>query len=405
MRVLQIMECTIGGTRRHLRDLVAGLRARDVEVEVVCAALREPRMREDMQAFTEAGVRVHELPMVRRISPVRDAWHALRLAGTVLDRGFDVIHTHSSKAGALGRGVGLLLSGAVRVHTPHTFAATFDGKGQGGEAVGPKRLVLATERLFGKLSARVIHVSEAERREGQAFGIVPPGRDTVVHNGIDPAALSGSADGDAVRRRHDVPLDAPLVGSVGLFNDAKGHDQLVAALAELPDHVHVLLVGHGELEPDLRRQAAELGVADRVHITGWIDDVAGAYAAMDLFCLPSRWEGLSYALLEAMAAGKACVSTDVNGSREALTDDDPAGEAGEIVPCGDVMALAAAITGWLANAARRREAGRAARRRVETRFTVDAMVDRTLAVYADALGDPRAARVMPPGLLTRIRPA
>ena len=86
MRVLQIMECTIGGTRRHLRDLVMGLLARGVEVEVACATLRDPRMREDIPRLEAAGARVHEIPMVRRIRPGLDAWHALRLAALICVR-------------------------------------------------------------------------------------------------------------------------------------------------------------------------------------------------------------------------------------------------------------------------------------------------------------------------------
>ncbi|MCB9898403.1 MAG: glycosyltransferase [Planctomycetes bacterium] len=385
MRVLQVMECTIGGTRRHLRDLVFGLHRRGVSVEVVAAALREPRMRDDMRRMRAAGITVHEIPMVRPIRPLTDLRHGLRLARVLCDRGFDVIHTHSSKAGALGRGFGALLSGAVRVHTPHTYAFSFDGgHGQGGEPAGPPGLILATERILGRVTHRLVHVSAAELEEGQALGVIPRARARVVPNGVDPAAFGDPSGGEAVRAELGIPADAPLVGTVGLLNDAKGHDLLLDALARLPDGVHLMIVGMGEREPDLRAQAERLGISARMHITGWRDDVLACYDAMDVFVLSSRWEGLSYALLEAMASGRPCVSTDVNGSREALLDGElPPG--GVVVQRLDVESLASAVRDLLTDAPGRAALGEAARERVAARFTVDAMVDATIAVYDEVL--------------------
>jgi glycosyltransferase involved in cell wall biosynthesis len=387
VRVLQIMECTIGGTRRHLRDLAHGLSQRGVSVEVVCAALREPRMREDMAAMQAAGIVVHELPMVRPIKPLTDLRHWLKLAWIVLDRRFDVIHTHSSKAGALGRSVGVLLSGAARVHTPHTYAISFEGgKGQGGEAPGSPGLILATERLLGRVTDRLIHVSMAEREEARSLGVIAPRRSRVVANGIDAAPFEAPHGGAEVRAEFGIPAAAPVVGTVGLLNDAKGLDLLIDALHVMPDDVHLLLVGHGELEPDLRRQAEALGLAERVHITGWRDDVSPCHDAMDVFCLSSRWEGLSYSLLEALAAGLPCVSTEVNGSREVLISENGGDSCGRLVPREDSRALADALSELLADEALRAELSGAARRRVPEAFTVDHMVDGTLAIYREVLG-------------------
>lgn len=393
MRVLQVMECTIGGTRRHLRDLVHGLLRRGVEVEVACAALRDPRMLQDIEGMRAAGARVHAIPMVRRIAPARDAWHALRLAGVVLDRRFDVIHTHSSKAGALGRTAGLLCSGAVRVHTPHTFAFSFaEGRaGQGGESAGPAGVVLGTERLLGRWTHAMIHVSASEREEGQRFRVVPAARARVVPNGIDPAVFRAALPADparaslraAVRSELGLPESARIVGGVGLLNDAKGFDVLVAALPLLPADAHVLVIGHGEREAELRRQAGSMGVAPRLHLAGWRDDLPRMHAAMDVFALPSRWEGLPYALLEAMASGLPCVSTDVNGSRDVLAGQPP---CGLLVPREDPPALAAALTRLLDDAELRARLSALGPPRVAAAFSVDGMLDATLALYRELLG-------------------
>jgi glycosyltransferase involved in cell wall biosynthesis len=378
------MECTIGGTRRHLRDLVHGLLARGVEVDVVCAARRDPRMREDMSAMSAAGARVFELPMVRRISPALDALHALRLAARICDHRLDVVHTHSSKAGALGRVAALLCSGAARVHTPHTFAVSFrGGTGQGGEAVGPLGLVTATERMLGRLTHRGVHVSESERSEAAAAGLVPPGRAVVIPNGIDPDAFARPAGGAALRAELGIPPDVRVVGSVGLLNDAKGFDLLVGAATRLPDDVHLLIVGHGEREDALRSQARALGLAQRVHLPGWRDDLAAVHDATDVFALPSRWEGLPYALLEALAAGLPCVATDVNGSRDVLGSAPP---CGLLVAREDPGALADGLLRMLADRALSARCAEAGRERVATEFTVGRMLDRTLALYRELSG-------------------
>jgi glycosyltransferase involved in cell wall biosynthesis len=384
------MECTIGGTRRHLRDLVHGLLARGVEVEVACAARRDPRMRQDMAAMTAAGARVHELPMVRAIRPLRDSWHTLRLAALVCDRRFDVIHTHSSKAGALGRAAGWLASSAARVHTPHTYAFSFDGgAGQGGESAGPVGLVLASERWLGRITHQVVHVSGSEMAEGRELGASPDGRGRVIHNGIDPTEFAEPSGGPALREELGIPAGAPLVGSIGLLNDAKGFDVLVEAATHLPPATHVLIVGHGEREARLRAQAESLGLAERVHLAGWRDDLHPALDAMDVFALPSRWEGLPYALLEAMAAGLACVSTDVNGSRDILGVEPP---CGLLVPRQDPPALAAALVRLLQDERLRTELAGRAPARVAEAFTLEHMVERTLALYGELCGQPAPSR-------------
>jgi glycosyltransferase involved in cell wall biosynthesis len=327
--------------------------------------------------------------MVRAITPHRDAWHALRLAALLCDRRIDVVHTHSSKAGALGRAAAFLCSGAVRVHTPHTYAFSFEGgAGQGGQSAGPPGLVLRLERLLGHVSDRLIHVSESELREGQALGVVAAARARVIPNGIDPTRYAHPRGGESLRQALGIPAGAPVVGTIGLLNDAKGHDLLVAAAAQLTPDVHVLIVGHGEREAALRAQADRIGLGPRLHLPGWRDDLSAVHAALSVFALPSRWEGLPYALLEALAAGLPCVATDVNGSRDILQCEPP---CGLLVPREDPAALAAALSRLLGDAALRERFAAAGRARVQAEYTVERMLDRTLQLYREALED-RGAR-------------
>ena len=126
MRVLQVMECTIGGTRRHIVDVCAGLAARGVDTHLVASTLRQADFTEDLRDLEARGVRVTRLPMVRELAPRQDTRHLLALTRLIEREQPDVVHTHSSKAGALGRLASLAAGTAVRVHTPHTYSFLFD---------------------------------------------------------------------------------------------------------------------------------------------------------------------------------------------------------------------------------------------------------------------------------------
>ena len=380
-RICQVMECTIGGTRRHIGDLSAGLVRRGFEVTLVASAVRDPTFRDDLRRLADAGVEVVELPMVREIRPLPDARHQWALTRLFARERFDLIHTHSSKAGALGRVAARLARVTARlVHTPHTFAFNFTDQFSARRT----RFFLQVERTLGARTDRLVHVSESERREAAEFEIVPPARAVVIPNGIDPAAFA-AADGGGVRAELGLAPDAPLVGTVGLLNAAKGHadliDAAVAVRRDVPGCVFVV-AGEGELRGDLEARVRDRGLGDAFRLLGYRTDVPEVVAALDLFVLPSLWEGLPYVVIEAMAAGKAVVATDVNGSRDLVVD----GETGALVPTGSPDRLAAAIVRLMRDADARRAYGEAGRARARESFSVDAMLDGYVRMYGELLG-------------------
>jgi glycosyltransferase involved in cell wall biosynthesis len=385
IRIMQIMECTIGGTRRHIRELCTGLASGGgFEVTLVASAVRDPTFRDDMRQIAAAGVEVIDLPMRREIDPPRDLLHQVRIAGELGRRACDVVHTHSSKAGALGRIAALCAApDAARVHTPHTFAFNFT------EQFSParRRFFLAVERGLGRATHRVVHVSDSERAEGARFRIVPAGRAVVIPNGIDPAPLE-RATGAGVRAGLGVPEQVPLVGSVGLLNEAKGFDRLVDAAvrvrARLGD-VRFVVVGEGELRTTLEARIRERGLADAFLLPGYRRDVPQVMAALDLFVLPSLWEGLPYVVLEAMAARRAVVATDVNGSRDIVRPD----ETGLLVPSAQAEPLADAIVALLGDAKRRAAMGEAGARRVRAEYSLEVMLERYRALYRELVEEGR----------------
>jgi glycosyltransferase involved in cell wall biosynthesis len=377
LRVVLAMECTIGGTRRHIVDLCAGLAARGVDAHLVASTLRQPDFDADLGQLESLGVRATRLPMVREPSPAADLRH-LRALARILERERPhVLHTHSSKAGALGRLAALLAGHAAVVHTPHTFAFLFDAMFPARK----RRLYFEIERALSGCTRRIVAVGESEADTIRRSGVCDPDRVRVVRNGIDLAAHATALP--IGRAELGVPADAPLLLVAGLFNEAKGQDLALRALASPAGRgAHLLLAGHGASEPALRALARALGIESRVRFLGWRTDLPRLVRTCDWLVLPSRWEALPYVVLEALVAGTPVVATPVDGAREILSESG----AGELARSCEAPALAEALGRALARTPAEREwMGERGRAHVVARHSRDSMVDGTLAVYEEAM--------------------
>lgn len=248
--------------------------------------------------------------------------------------------------------------------------------------LGAKRLA---HRLLYLLAVRwaagFIAVSdEVETAILQQIGSV---RDkiAVICNGVDVRRYGRGA---RARCELGLPEQARLLTVVGTLKEQKGHRFLIEAAAPIvaryPD-LHILVVGDGALMDPLKAQAAALGLERHVHFLGSRDDVPSLLAASDYFVLPSLWEGLPMALVEAMASELPIVATEVSGTRQVMV----AGETGLLVPPGDAALLREAILGLLAEPRRARAMARAARRRVEQSFSAAKQAEEHLALYRRAL--------------------
>lgn len=389
MRILHVMEATIGGTRRHLVDVASGQRRAGHDVSVIASTLRDPDFPADLDALEALGVHVHRLPMVRAIAPRTDLRHQRAIAAILQDERPEVVHTHSSKAGVLGRRASLEVGVGVRIHTPHTFAFLF-----GALFSPPKRaLFKAIERHYARRTQRLIAVSASEAETFRSSGVVDPARVRVVPNGIDPARIEGAAPLDVAALGLDPAR--PIVAVIGLVYAAKGQDLALEALARLGpagsglEDAQLLIVGPGEVDA-LRARAASLGLAARVVCTGPRADVPSVLAAATCLLLPSRWEGLPYVVLEAMAAGKPVVATPVDGARDLVRD----GVTGALATAIDADAIATALARVLrATDAERAALGARGRARLDEGYTVARMVERLTAVYEEACAE--AARERP----------
>jgi glycosyltransferase involved in cell wall biosynthesis len=372
-RVLHITQPVDGGVARVVTDLARAQLAAGLHVTVACpdgplaAAARS------------LGADVRHWHAARSPGPtlVREV---RRLARVIEDVRPDLVHAHSAKAGLAGRL-------AVRGRTPTVFqphAWSF-------EAVGgiTSALALRWEQRGARWAHRVVCVSEAERATGVRAGI--DGRWSVVPNGIEPARFHPAAV-DTVRAAllPGVAPAAPLVVCVGRLCRQKGQDVLLDAWPSVVRRVpgaRLLLVGDGPQRDELRARAPE-----SVLFAGSVGDVVPWYQAADLVVLPSRWEGMALAPLEAMSCGRPVLLTDVDGARESLPPDLL---PRCLVPPDDPVRLAGAMNELLLDPLLRESLGHLGRRHVlsthDVRHTAEAVAD----VYRELLGGALAAHAVP----------
>ncbi|MFB6842743.1 glycosyltransferase [Streptomyces sp. NPDC056361] len=353
--VLHAVQPGDGGVARVVVDLVRAQRAAGLRVAVACppgtplsAAVRaEGADTHDWRAGRDPGPRL--------VGETRDLARLIRAVRPGL------VHAHSAKAGLCAR---LALRGRVpTVYQPHAWSF---------EAVEGTTAALARrwERFGARWADRIVCVSEAERRTGEAAGVRADW--SVVHNGVDVARFA--TDGPPGN-------PAPTVVCVGRLCRQKGQDVLLdawpAVLAEVPT-ARLVLVGDG---PDAERLRAAAGPS--VRFTGAVDDTVPWYRAADVVVLPSRWEGMALAPLEAMASGRPVVVSDVDGARESL----PPAHASEcLVPPEDPAALATALGRLLGRPELRHRLGREAHEHVLSRFDVRRTGAAVADVYRDLAG-------------------
>lgn len=202
-----------------------------------------------------------------------------------------------------------------------------------------------------------------------------------IYNAVDSQRWQPQPRNPATRKAWHIPADVPLLGVVGRLSRQKGHQILFEALPtlwqQLPN-LHVALIGEGDLADELHQAAQQLPKPQQVHFVGQQYDMPAALAALDVFVLPSLYEGLSFALLEAMASGQAVVASSTDGTREAISD----GIQGLLVEPGQGTALAQAIGRMLSDRALNQACRQAARQRIQQQFELQTMLQRTFGLYS-----------------------
>lgn len=349
---------------------------------------------------SRAGIRTVVLPsLIREIRPLTDI-KAFFDVYRFLKRGsYTVVHTHSSKAGIIGRLAARAAGVPAIVHTIHGMAF------HEFQAAWKNRLYIALERLCAPISDRIISVSERLSEAAMEQGIGRPEQHVRIFSGIELDLFLSVRERLSVedaKRRAGIPPGALVVGKIARLFPLKGHEQFLEVAVEvarqMPD-VWLLLVGDGPLRPQIQALADELGLGDRLVMVGRVPpDMVPAYIqAMDVVIHTSLREGIARVLPQAGAVGKPVVTFHLDGAPEVIRD----GESGYLVPALDTRRVADRTVELLRDPERCRAFGEAGRAFAREHFSVERMVERISAVYVELLDRSRRAA---PRALSRLLP-
>jgi glycosyltransferase involved in cell wall biosynthesis len=384
VKILRVIaRLNMGGPALHVAYLTEGLTKRGYDTTLVSGSLARG---EDSMAFVADAhgvevVRIDELG--REISPLRDLMATIRLAKLIRRERPQILHTHTAKAGTVGR-VAALLAGSRR---PPIIVHTFHGHVLRGY-FGPLRSLFfrLLERRLAAGTTALIAVSPQVRDDLVALGIAPRERFVVIRLGIElDERVSPDQNGRGESRRYlGIPGDRFAVGWIGRMTAVKRTDDVLVAFKRLRDggvDAVLCMVGDGPDRLQLERRAHELGVIRDTVFLGYQEDVAPLYAAFDALVLPSGNEGTPVSVIEALAAELPVVATRVGGVPDVVRD----GEDGFLVEAGATDDLADRLAQLARDPALRARMGKRGRERVLPRYAVDRLVDDVDELYRSLL--------------------
>lgn len=378
LRVLHIItRLIVGGAQENTLLTCEGLDAMP-EYEVTLASGIDRGPEGDLLDRAAKSTNLVLVPELgRAISPIADVralWKLYRL----IKRGrYHIVHTHSSKAGVLGRIAAKMAGTPLIVHTLHSLVF------HDYQPWIVNRTWWLVKKICAPMTTHFLSVSSIISQKAIAAGVDKPEKFTTVYSGMElDWFLKSTADGAAVRREFGIPEDAPVVGKIARLFPLKGHDELMDAAPEIVrrvPNVRFFLIGDGILYDHLRERARAAGILDNFVFAGLIqrERIPEMLAAMDVVVHTSLREGLARVLPQALAMGKPCVSFDIDGAPEAVID----GKTGYLVHAYDYKTLADRISTLLADPELRATMGANGRRHVDPAWRTETMVADTAKVY------------------------
>lgn len=384
MKILFVITRMVrGGASRMALGVARRLHRRGHEVSFA-AGLDDRGENSFWPELNQSDLTVHPLRHLTRPSGVRDGLALLELTRLMARVEPDCVHLHTSKAGTLGVLAARLTSVPRVVYSSHGHLFHESAEIEGVALDGlPYYVYYWLRRLTVGLSDRVVALSNQDKQEQVELGLGAPERFTVIPNGVSIEDIDPRPEKNQrkqLRGELDLPKSGTLIVSVGRLVREKGHDQLIKAMGCLGEAVpdpRLVIVGGGPRRDQWESLAGELGVDNRVHFVGPRTNVYDYLRCADLFCFPSFYESQGLALMEAMAVGLPCVSTDQGGLKELAHH----GRTAHVVPPRSPGALAEGITRVVSDGEWARRLGQGAREWVEDNYSMSRLTDRTVACY------------------------
>jgi glycosyltransferase involved in cell wall biosynthesis len=372
--VLHVIEATLGGSMRYVDTVISTTAGLPFQFSLAYATLRAtPALEVALQKARACGWQTFQIEMTRNIAPRQDLRSAIDLVKLYHQLRPDIVHCHSSKAGALGR-VASLCSPFHRprlIYTPHAVAARLG------------KQYLFAERALVPLTTRMVAVSDSEADELMALKLTSPGKFNVVHPVVDCDYFNVWERSQA-RLALGLPQDIPVIVAVGRMTAQKAPlaflPILKKVIAEFPQ-ARGIWVGDGELKEKFFEAARQQGLEDKVTVTGWRNDVRPWIAAADLLLSTSEYESFGYMVAEALAMERPVVATNVTGTCDIMN----AELAPFLFPPGDTTRAAELIGGLLRSPGLSARCGRVGREKVAERFGSAAMRNSLDVLYSQLL--------------------
>jgi glycosyltransferase involved in cell wall biosynthesis len=382
VRVLRVIaRLNMGGPALHVAYLTKGLESRGYETTLVAGSLARG---EGSMSFVaeELGVEVTPISQLHRdVSPLYDPLSVLALVRLIRELQPQILHTHTAKAGAVGR-LAAVLAGPAR---PPILVHTYHGHVLRGYFDPLRTAVFRTlERSLARVTTRLVAVSPEVRDDLVSLGVAPAEKFSVIRLGIDLESRLAAGDGPDLRRLFGIPPGSFVVGWIGRMTAIKHVPDVLAAFQRLLERgvdARLCLVGDGPDREAVEQRAHELGISRQTLFLGYQRDVANYYGFFDTLLLPSGNEGTPVVAIESLAAGTPVVATAVGGVPDVVED----GVDGLLVPVGDVGALADALERLAHDPALRSRMGEHGRERVVPRYRVERLVDDVDALYRELL--------------------
>ncbi len=327
--------------------------------------------------FREFKDRTITIPQLQRdIHLLKDFIAFVRLYLLLRREKYDIVHTHTSKAGALGR-LAAWLAGAGVIHTSHghNFYGYF------GSA--KSNALVMVERLLTHVTDKITVLTEMEKDDLKSYGVASSGKVVVINSGVELEQYR-DAEVNVNEKRSELNLknDSIIVAMVGRLEAVKGPEYFIEAVQPVMEkfpEAEFLIVGEGSLRHSLKSRCRDLNISDRVMFTGWREDIPELLKICDIVVLPSLNEAVGRILIEAGASGKPVVAANVGGIPEVVRD----GETGLLFPSQNADALAGALLSLLEDEKKRRDMGKAAKMWVDGKFSASRMVQKFTDLYGD----------------------
>ena len=336
------------------------------------------------EATSVPGIEVVIIPSLgRRVHVFADLTALVALVKLFRRLRPTIVHTHSSKAGILGRWAAWFARVPIILHTIHGYGVT------PAQPSWVRRVFILLERMTGWVTTHWIAVAQADRKTGIQWGLFDEHHVSVVRPGIDPRPFLSAlqpVDRERLRAEFGASSDDWLIGTVACLKPQKAPEDFVAVakrVCEAMPHARFVLIGDGELRPTIEALVERCGLKDRMHLAGWRRDIATAMKTFDAFLLTSHWEGLPRVLLEARAAGIPVVATKVGGVEEVIVE----GRHGWLCAVGDIPGLSERVSRTLRERREHSQGGGGLSEALPKEFHLEEMVKQYESLYDRLLTD------------------